>query len=68
MVDQDIFLRHVVNDTRSFKIETFEKALRIINTPKKGVIVFCIDKFEMLVTKVKQMRIQIDEEEVNHYF
>ena len=40
MSTEEVFLRHVVNDSRSFKTENFEKALRIINNPaKKGVIV-----------------------------
>jgi hypothetical protein len=34
---EDAFLRWVVLDTRSFKIETFEKAVKILNSPKKGV-------------------------------
>lgn len=34
---EDAFLRWVVQDTRSFKIETFEKAVKILNSPKKGV-------------------------------
>jgi ubiquitin conjugation factor E4 B len=37
MSNEDIFLKHVVNDSRSYKSETFEKAVRIINNPKKGV-------------------------------
>ncbi len=39
MSNEEIFLKHVVNDSRSFKTENFEKALRVINNPKKGVSV-----------------------------
>lgn len=37
MSGEELFLKHVVNDPRSYKTETFEKAVRIINNPKKGV-------------------------------
>jgi hypothetical protein len=37
MSTEEKFLKHVVNDARSYKTETFEKAVRIINNPKKGV-------------------------------
>jgi ubiquitin conjugation factor E4 B len=37
MAVEGTFLRWVVLDTRSFKIETFEKAVKILNNPKKGV-------------------------------
>ncbi len=36
---EETFLKHVVNDTRSYKTETFEKAIRVMSDPKKGVIV-----------------------------
>jgi ubiquitin conjugation factor E4 B len=34
---EDIFLRYVVNDSRSYKDETFDKALRLLGNPKKGI-------------------------------
>lgn len=37
MSDEEVFLKYVVNDTRSYKDETFEKAVKILNNPKKGV-------------------------------
>lgn len=37
MSEQDKFLVNVVRDTRSYNDETFLKAVKIINTPKKGV-------------------------------
>jgi len=44
-------LKYVVNDTRSYKTETFEKAVRILNNPKKGIIIDQErkDKFEFMV-------------------
>jgi ubiquitin conjugation factor E4 B len=51
MSDEADFLRYVVNDTRSYKTETFEKAVRILNNPKKGIIVDQErkDRFEAMV-------------------
>eukprot|EP00347_Sterkiella_histriomuscorum_P007831 403347399 len=65
MSEQESFLRHVVNDTRSYKDETFDKALRLLNNPKKGVQ---IDqertfKFEVMVSRLKSLRNEINEEE-----
>ena len=40
MSDEEVFLKHVVNDTRSYKDETFEKALRLLNNQKKGVQIY----------------------------
>lgn len=66
MSTEDVFLKHVVNDSRSFKTENFEKALRILNNPKKGVSVDQErkDKFESMIEKMKTMKNEIDEEEV----
>jgi hypothetical protein len=34
---EPIFLKNVVNDARSYSNQTFIKAVKIINNPKKGV-------------------------------
>ena len=70
MSDEQVFLRHVVSDARSYKDETFEKAVRMLNSQKKG-IQLDLDKkerFEAMVSNLKVMRAQITEEEVrfNH--
>lgn len=66
MSTEEVFLKHVVADSRSFKIENFEKAIRVINNPAKGVVVDqqSKDTFEVMVSKIKEMKNEIDEEEV----
>ena len=58
-------MKWVVQDTRSFKIETFDKAVKILNNPKKGVQVDQErkDKFEEMVSKLREMKNEQDEEE-----
>jgi hypothetical protein len=55
---EETFLKWVVQDTRSFKIETFDKAVKILNNPKKGVQVDQErkDKFEEMVSKLREMK------------
>jgi|LauGreDrversion4_2_1035121.scaffolds.fasta_scaffold78332_1 hypothetical protein len=62
---EETFLKWVVQDTRSFKIETFDKAVKILNNPKKGVQVDQErkDKFEEMVSKLREMKNEQDEEE-----
>lgn len=52
----------MVNDTRSYKDETFEKALRLLNNPKKGVQIDAVKtlKFEVMVHRLKSLRSEID--------
>ncbi len=66
MSQEQVFLKYVVNDSRSYKTETFEKAVRILNNPKKGVIIDQDrkDRFEVMVEKLKNMKLEIDEEDV----
>lgn len=58
-------MRHVVNDSRSFKSETFDKAVKLVNSPKKGIVLDMErkERFELMVTKIKSMKVEIDEEE-----
>ena len=51
---------------RSFKVETFEKAVRILNTPKKGVQLDQdrLTLFEEMTEKLKSMKTGIDQEDV----
>lgn len=66
MSKEEVFLKHVVNDQRSFKVEIFEKALRVISNPSKGVTVDQErkDKFEAMIKKIKDIKNEIDEEDV----
>lgn len=66
MSNEEVFLKNVVNDARSYKDETFEKAVRIINNTKKGITLDADrkEKFEMMVVNLKSMRLQLAEEEV----
>jgi ubiquitin conjugation factor E4 B len=66
MSSEDVFLRYVVNDTRSYKTETFEKATRILNNPKKGIVIDQErkDRFEKMVEQIREMKNEIEEEEV----
>lgn len=65
MVFEDSFLFNVVNDSRSYKTENFEKAIRILNNPSKGVVVDMDSKerFELLLTKIKSMKEDLDQED-----
>ena len=67
MSNQEKFLNHIVNDSRSFKNENFDKAVKIINNPKKGVDIDQDRKelFEKMVIKIKQMKQDLDDEEVS---
>jgi len=58
MSSEDIFLQHVVNDSRSFKSENFDKVIRIIGNTAKGVTVDSDskEKFELMAVKIKSMR------------
>lgn len=66
MSEEEVFLRNVVNDSRSYKDETFEKALRLLQNPKKGVTMDAarVDKFQLMVAKLKALKSEIDFEEV----
>ena len=66
MSEEEVFLKNVVNDSRSFKPETFEKAVKILNSPKKGITIDAVrkEKFEIMAIKLKSMREEIDLEEV----
>jgi ubiquitin conjugation factor E4 B len=65
MSSEETFLKLVASDSRSFKVENFEKAIRVINNPSKGVVVHQEQKdiFEVMVTKIKDMKAENDEEE-----
>ena len=62
---EEVFIRQVVSDTRSYKTDTFENALRILNSPKKGVSVdvVALEKFTRLVSMLKSLSSEIDQEE-----
>jgi ubiquitin conjugation factor E4 B len=65
MAGEDVFLMHVVDDSRSYKTETFEKTVRILGNPGKGVVVDAEsrDRFEDLVQRLKSMKVEIDQED-----
>lgn len=65
MSAEESFLRQLVLDTRSFKIETFDKAIKILNNPKKGVQIEyeAKEKFEKMTLLLKDMKNEVDEEE-----
>ena len=62
---EEVFIRQVVSDTRSYKTNTFENAFRILNSPKKGVSVdvVALEKFTRLVSMLKSLSSEIDQEE-----
>ena len=68
MSQEEKFLRNMVADDRSFSTETLKKACRILQNPKKGVVIDqeSVDKFTKMVERVSQMRNEIDEEEVSY--
>ncbi len=65
MSNEESFLRQLVLDTRSFKVEIFDKAVKILNNPKKGVQIEyeAKEKFEKMTDQLKIMKNEIDEEE-----
>lgn len=52
MADLEVFRKNVVSDGRSYSDETFAKAVKIINSTKKGISVLPEnkEKFELLAT------------------
>jgi hypothetical protein len=66
MSSEETFLKLVVSDSRSFKIETFDKAIRVLENPAKGIIVSqeVKEKFEIMVLKIKDLKTLNDEEDV----
>lgn len=69
MSTEEIFIKHVVNDSRSFNIEIFEKALRIVKNPNKGIMVDLEKRyvFEALTERLKSMKIENVQEDVKIY-
>jgi ubiquitin conjugation factor E4 B len=65
MSSEEKFLQYVVGDSRSYKSETFQKAVRILESPKKGVQIDQDQKerFEVMVARIGTMKNEIDEEE-----
>mmetsp|Transcript_29552 Transcript_29552/g.28744 ORF Transcript_29552/g.28744 Transcript_29552/m.28744 type:complete len:127 (+) Transcript_29552:919-1299(+) len=59
------FQENVINDTRSFSIETFNKAHRIMTSSKKGVEVpqDQVEKFELLLLKLETLKLEQDQED-----
>lgn len=57
MSDEEVFLKHVINDSRSYKEETFAKAVRILGNAKKGISLEAEqrDRFEIMVAKLGDM-------------
>ncbi|CDW72140.1 u box domain-containing protein [Stylonychia lemnae] len=65
MSEEQVFLQNVVKDSRSYKDETFQKALRLLQNPKKGVQIDGprTGKFEIMVQKLIELKVGIDEED-----
>ena len=64
----DTFKKNVVSDGRSYSDETFEKAVKILNSSKKNIQVGAEDKekFEILVVQLKDEKKKVQEEEVSN--
>jgi hypothetical protein len=58
MADLEVFRKNVVSDGRSYSDETFAKAVKIINSTKKGISVLPEnkEKFELLATQLKDLK------------
>lgn len=65
MSSEEVFLNHVVGDARSFKAENFEKVVRILGNPAKGVQVDSEsrERFEAMVGVIKGLRRELEEED-----
>ena len=65
----DKFKKNVVSDGRSYSDETFEKAVKILNSSKKNIQVAADDKekFELLVAKLQTEKKKAVEEEVSTF-
>ena len=70
MAHLEQFRTNVVRDGRSYSDKTFEKAAKILNSAKKGVQASAddVEKFEALVTQLKELKAQVHEEEVSILF
>ena len=67
MADLETFRKNVVSDGRSYSDETFAKAVKIINSTKKGISVTPEnkEKFEMLATQLKDLKAVAQVEDVS---
>lgn len=63
----DKFKESVIKDGRSYSIETFEKAVKILNSTKKNIIVDgkYREKFEKLAAELQSMKAVAEQEEVS---
>lgn len=68
MAHYEKFRDNVVIDARSYSDETFAKAVKILNSTQKNVSVDedTKDKFEILVTQLKEAKLKAAQEEINY--
>jgi len=67
MSQEDSFKQYVVDDGRSYSNETFEKAINILNSTKKNIIIDMAHQqaFETLAAELKVMKNSAMEEDVS---
>ncbi len=65
-IDYPDFLKYVVLDERSFKLENFEKVIGLKEDNKIKIEYFMYQKFLKLIEKLKIMKIEIEKNTVNY--
>jgi len=65
-IDYDDFLKYVVTDERSFKVENFEKVIALKEDNKIKIEYFMYQKFLKLIEKLKIMKIEIEKNTINY--
>lgn len=68
MSHEEQFIINVLNDGRSYSDAIFDKAVKIISNPAKGVAVdqIILDKFSSLVIKLKTQKLENNQIEVQY--
>lgn len=65
-IDYEDFLKNVVTDERSFKLENFEKVIALKEDNKIKIDYLMYQKFLKLIEKLKIMKKEIDENIINY--
>jgi len=65
-IEYDEFLKFVVTDERSFKLENFEKVIALKEDNKIKIEYFMYQKFLKLIEKLKTLKIYIESNVINY--
>lgn len=65
-LDYNEFLKYVVTDERSFKLDNFEKVIDLKEDKKINIEYFTYQKFTKLIERLKEMKCEIDKTNINY--